>query len=53
MSVKLYKLVEGKIESEKVEATDVERLLESGYSTTEKSLLKPVRKTKAKKEEWA
>ena len=53
MSVKLYKLVEGKVESEKVEPADVERLLESGYSTTEKSLIKPARKAKSKKEEWS
>ena len=50
MSVKLYKVVDGKIKSEKVEPLDVERLLNSGYSTSEKGLIKPVNKAKAKKE---
>ena len=51
MSLKLYKLVDGKVESEKVEPVDVDRLLKSGYSTTEDALKKPVKKAKSKKED--
>jgi hypothetical protein len=39
MSTVLYKLVNGKPESELVDALDVDRLLKDGYATTAKGLV--------------
>ncbi len=39
MSTLLYKLVNGKPESEMVDALDVDRMLKNGYTTNPKSLI--------------